>query len=181
VQYLPDLAVEHQKLTPIEEAALKDHIHDCFQLGLSLSPKLLREYANELCKAKGDFEEVGKNWHLGFYERHTSVESTYARSMAKERVANEDADNYIAWFRHNESTVAKWNILPADTHNMDESGSAIGVSHKSRVIIPAKEKEAIKSMDGKREWATNSDTISGVGTASKGFFVTKGKNVLTRR
>jgi hypothetical protein len=61
VQYLSDLAIEHQKLTPIEEAALKDHIHDFFQSGLSLSPKLLREYANELCRAKGDFEEVGKN------------------------------------------------------------------------------------------------------------------------
>jgi intergrase/recombinase len=181
VQYLPDLAVEYQKLTPIEEAVLKDHIHDCFQSGLSLSPKLLREYVNELCRAKGDFEEVGKNWHLGFYERHTSVESIYARSMAKERVANEDVDNYIAWFRLYESTVAKWNILSADTHNMDESGCAIGVSHKSRVIIPAKEKEAIKSMDGKREWATNIDTISSIGIVSKGFFVTKGKNVLTRR
>ena len=61
---------------------------------------------------------------------------------------------------------------------MDESGCAIGISHKSRVIIPAKEKEAIKSMDGKREWATNINTISNIGTASKGFFVTKGKNVL---
>jgi hypothetical protein len=27
VQYLPDLTVKHQKLTSIEEAALKDHIH----------------------------------------------------------------------------------------------------------------------------------------------------------
>ena len=30
VQYLPDLAVEYQKLISIEEAALKDHIYDCF-------------------------------------------------------------------------------------------------------------------------------------------------------
>ena len=178
VQYMPDLAVEYQKLTPIEETALKDHIHDCFQSGLSLTPKLLREYANELCRTKGDDKEVGKNWHLGFYERHTSVKSKYARSMTKERVSNEDADNYIAWFRLYESIVAKWNILSADTHNMDESGCAIGISHKSRVIVPAKEKEAIKSMDGKREWATSIDTISGIGTASKGFFITKGKSVL---
>jgi hypothetical protein len=61
VQYLPDLAVKHQKLTPIEEAALKDHIHDYFQSGLSLTPQLLREYANELCRAKEDDKEVGKN------------------------------------------------------------------------------------------------------------------------
>jgi hypothetical protein len=80
----------------MEEAALKDHIHECFQSGLSLSLGLLRDYANELYRAKGDFKDVGKNWHLGFYKRHTSVESTYARLMAKERVVNEDADTYIA-------------------------------------------------------------------------------------
>jgi hypothetical protein len=51
VQYLPDLAVKHQKLTPIEEAALKDHIHDCFQSGLSLTPKLLREMERESLNA----------------------------------------------------------------------------------------------------------------------------------
>jgi hypothetical protein len=98
--------------------------------------------------------------------------------MAKERVANEDADTYITWFRLYELTVAKWNILPADTHNMDESGYTIEISYKSRVIIPAKKKKAIKSMDDKREWATNINNISSVETASKDFFVIKGKNVL---
>jgi hypothetical protein len=178
VQYLPDLTIKYQKLTPIEKAVLKDHIHDYFQSKLSLTPQLLREYANELCRAKRDDKEIGKNWHLRFYERHTSVESTYARSMAKEWVANKDADTYITWFRLYESTVAKWNILPADTHNMDESRYAIRISHKSRMIIPAKEKEAIKSINNKREWATNIDTISNIKTASKGFFVIKGKNML---
>jgi len=33
-------------------------------------------------------------------------------------------------------------------------------------------------MDDKREWATNIDTISGVGTACKSFFVIKGIYVL---
>ena len=61
---------------------------------------------------------------------------------------------------------------------MDESGYTIGISYKSRVIIPAKEKEAIKSINSKREWATNIDTINSVGTASKGFFIIRGKNVL---
>lgn len=60
---------------------------------------------------------------------------------------------------------------------MDESRYAIRISHKSRVIIPAKEKETIKSINGKREQATNIDTINGIKTVFKGFFVTKGKNV----
>jgi hypothetical protein len=61
---------------------------------------------------------------------------------------------------------------------MDESGCALGLCHKSRVIVPAKEKDAIKSMDGKREWGTNIDSISGIGKASKAFIITKGKHVL---
>jgi hypothetical protein len=96
VMYLPDLAVELQKLTPIEEAALKDHIHECAESGLPITPRLLRDLANELCKAKGDYKPVGKNWHLSFYDRHTSVESKYATSMEKARLANENADTYIA-------------------------------------------------------------------------------------
>jgi predicted transcriptional regulator len=61
VQYLSDLAIKYQKFTPIEEAALKDHIHNFFQSELSLSPKLFRKYANKLCRAKRDFEKIRKN------------------------------------------------------------------------------------------------------------------------
>jgi hypothetical protein len=34
---------------------------------------------------------------------------------------------------------------------MDESGCGIGISYKSRVIVPAKEKEIRKTINGKRE------------------------------
>jgi hypothetical protein len=95
VQYLSDLTVEYQKFTPIEETALKNYIHNYFQSEFSLSPKLLREYANKLYKAKGDFEKIGKNWHLEFYERYINIESTYTRSIAKKRIANKNTDNYI--------------------------------------------------------------------------------------
>jgi hypothetical protein len=62
---------------------------------------------------------------------------------------------------------------------MDESECVIGISYKSRVIVPTKEKEAKKTINGKREWVTNIDIINGIGKASiKGFFVTKGKSVL---
>ncbi len=61
---------------------------------------------------------------------------------------------------------------------MDESECVIGISYKSCVIIPVKEKEAIKCINNKREWVINIDTINNVGTASKGFFVTKNKYIL---
>ena len=61
VQYLLDLVIKYQKLTPIEEAVLKDYIYNYFQSGLSLTPKLFREYANELYRAKRDDKEIEKN------------------------------------------------------------------------------------------------------------------------
>ena len=129
-------------------------------------------------RAKGDDKPVGINWHLGFYERHTSIKSTYTRPMEKARVANKDADSYIKWFQLYETTVAKWNIFPTDTHNMDESGCALGLYYKSRVIVPAKEKDAIKSINRKREWGTNINSISEIGKASKAFIITKSKHML---
>jgi hypothetical protein len=60
---------------------------------------------------------------------------------------------------------------------MDESGCAFKICYKSRVIVSAKEKEAIKSIDRKREWGTNINFISGIGKASKAFIITKGKYV----
>jgi hypothetical protein len=62
---MPDHAVERQKLTLVEEAALKNYINDCYQSGLPLSPGLLRDFANQLCRAKGDDKPVKINWHLG--------------------------------------------------------------------------------------------------------------------
>jgi hypothetical protein len=61
---------------------------------------------------------------------------------------------------------------------MDESGCALRIYHKSRVIVLAKERDAIKSINRKREWGTNINSISGIGKASKAFIITKGKYVL---
>jgi hypothetical protein len=93
--YLPNLGVEFQKLTPVKEAALKDHIHKYAESGLSIIPRFFRDLANEFCRAKKDYKPIGKNWHLGFYNRHISIESKYAISMEKARLANEDADIFI--------------------------------------------------------------------------------------
>jgi len=124
----------------VEKAALKDHINNYYKSEISISSGLFRDLANELCRVKGDNKDVGINWYLGFYERYISVELIYARLMEKARTANKNVDSYIEWFRLYEVIIAKWNILPADTHNMDELGCFIGVSYKSRVIIPAEEK-----------------------------------------
>jgi hypothetical protein len=61
---------------------------------------------------------------------------------------------------------------------MDESGCALRIYHKSRVIVLAKERDAIKSINRKREWGTNINTINGIRKASKAFIIIKSKHVL---
>ena len=62
---------------------------------------------------------------------------------------------------------------------MDESEYAIRIFYKSRVIVPAKKKEARKIINSKREQIINCDIINSVGKAStKNFYIIKGKRVL---
>ena len=74
---------------------------------MSISPDLLRDLANELCRAKEDDKDIKINWYLGFYERYTSIESIYARLIKKTRTANKDIDSYIKWFRFYKVIIAK--------------------------------------------------------------------------
>jgi len=62
---------------------------------LPLNIKLLHYYANKLCRVKGDNKLIRKNWYLKFYKRNPSVKILKARLMEKDRLLNEDLDDYI--------------------------------------------------------------------------------------
>ena len=94
-RYAPDVYIDRQRLSPAEETALVSHIRECYQSILPVDVKLLHSYANELLRARGDDEPVGKNWHHKFYERHPSVKTMRARPMEKDRLINKNADDYI--------------------------------------------------------------------------------------
>ena len=94
IQYAPDVYVERQKLTLTEEAALCNHIRECYESMLPVDVELLHYYANELLRERGE-NLIRKNWHFAFYERNFSVKIIKARPMEKDRVINKDSDNYI--------------------------------------------------------------------------------------
>jgi hypothetical protein len=102
----------------------------------------------------------------------------YSRLMERARVINENADDYIEWFRRVFATILKWDIKLADTWNMDELGAEIGISHKSYVIVIAKEKDVNHTHDGGREWVTFIETINVIGQAMKPFFIVKSACIL---
>jgi hypothetical protein len=94
-RYTPDVYIDRQRLSPAEEIALVSHIRECYQSILPVDVKLLYSYANELLRARRDDKPVRKNWHYKFYERHPSVKTIRARPMEKDRLINEDTDDYI--------------------------------------------------------------------------------------
>ncbi len=61
---------------------------------------------------------------------------------------------------------------------MDESGSAIGMEQRSKVILPIEEKEAFSKQDGNREWATLVECIRVIGGDIPPFLIVKGQYIL---
>ena len=47
--------------------------------------------------------------------------------MEKDRLLNEDLDDYIKWFRTFIEIINKWGIISEDIYNMDESGAGLGL------------------------------------------------------
>ena len=94
-RYAPDIYIDRQRLSLAEETALVSHIRECYQSILPVDVKLFYSYANELLRAREDDKSVRKNWHYKFYERHSSVKTMRARPIEKDRLINENADDYI--------------------------------------------------------------------------------------
>jgi hypothetical protein len=71
--------------------------------------------------------------------------------MDKQRILVEDPDIYIDFFQKLRKAVREYKIAINDMYNMDEIGAAIGLFHKSRIIVPEEEAAVYLSMDSNRE------------------------------
>jgi hypothetical protein len=79
------------------------------------------------------------------------MKARYSRPMERARVINENADNYIEWFRRVFVIILKWDIEFVNTWNMDKLGAGIGISYKSYIIVIVKKKDVNYTHDGGRE------------------------------
>ena len=149
-----DVYITHQRLSPIEERVLIEHALEAHTNGAALNIRNLHQFANELLDLKhnGEYQPVGVNWHSSFFKRHpTHVKFMFSRPIDKQRVKAEDPSEFIKFFRRFADARIKWGVVDSDIHNMDESGCAMGIKYKSKIIVPAEEKAAFAKMDGNRE------------------------------
>ena len=68
----------------------------------------------------------------------------------------------------------KYRILIDDVWNFDESGYAIGIGQKSKVLVGVK-KKAFSVQGGNREWATSIEAIRTTSEVFPPTFVLAGK------
>ena len=74
--------------------------------------------------------------------------------------------------------TAKYNVLPENIYNMDESGFSIGEVEASKCIINVKIRQKFqKAKPGRQEWVTSVECICADGTALSPLLIFKAENL----
>ena len=166
---------EEQRLTPVEEQALKSWILTVAEWGWPPTVSLVRHMVYEMLVEKGDHRPLGMHWIQKFLSRHEDLQSRFSQPLDKERAATHDVKKLLGWFALVESVIQKYDIQKEDTYNMDEKGNALGNAGKSRIICSKHDLSAYKAQDGSREWASLIECISADGRLLAMFLILKGK------
>ena len=99
IKHSSDMYINWQRLAPTEEAALVKHINECYMLSFLLHVFHLREFANEILRARKNMTSVSVNWHLNFFKRNRHIKIKFSRPFAKAQVMQEDTNIYIRFFK----------------------------------------------------------------------------------
>jgi hypothetical protein len=162
-------------LTPGENLALLEHIHNLTECGLPPTCSMVHNIATEI---KG--RAPGKNWVSRWLNQNTSsLGSRYLQALDIERKRADSVQYYRAYFGMMERKIKQYNVLPENVYNMDEKGFLIGYLKKSRRVYSKSAWEGGKvgqvMQDGNREWITIVATICGDGTALPPCLIYQGK------
>jgi hypothetical protein len=169
-----DFLASQQLLTPVEEAFLERNILRADEAGFPLDYPWLRTVVTDILISKRVTTELGANWHYKFLNRHPEVKSAFARSMDRSRIKAQDPMSVRDWFIRFQMMLAKYGILIEDVWNFDESGSAIGVGIKNKVLVSVSRKEAFSAQDGNKEWASAIEAIRSTGQVLPPTFILAG-------
>ena len=77
--------ISQRKLTLEAEKSIKSWVLEIQSWGFPPRVAQLREMAEELLRAKGDYKELGKNWVSGFLVRHPTLQVKYSRTLDQDR------------------------------------------------------------------------------------------------
>ena len=125
------------------------------------------------------FGAIGKQWIGRFMARHPELSSVRPRSMDMARVKDTSFERLSKWFEDLKNVTEKYNILPENMYNMDESGFAIGEVEASKCIINTEIRGKFqKAKPGRQEWVTSIECICADGTAIPPLIIFKAESLL---
>ena len=131
--------------------------------------------AEDLLRAKGDIQPLGKNWVQKFLSRHKEIKTKYIPPLDKERALAQDPQILKDWFELYRRIKAQYNVRDGDIYNMDEKGFLQGVIAKLRVLLSKYEAKKHITQCDNREWTSLIECISLTGRILRPFVIFKAK------
>ncbi|KAJ6437064.1 hypothetical protein O9K51_10361 [Purpureocillium lavendulum] len=140
----------------------------------------------EICGHKKNFAqdiakiEVGKNWPYSFVRRNRDkLGCTWFDGLDMARRKADSASRYKDYFELIRTKIAKYNILPCNTYNVDEKGFLLGVINRTKRVFSLNVKKQGKllgaAQDGNRSWITFLACICQDMTSLPPFLIYQGK------
>ena len=134
---------QFQRLSPDEEAAIRDWILRLQAWGWSSRVKQVRSIAKELLIKKSDDKSVEVNWPQKFLKHHSQIKTVYISSFNKERAMTQNHDILTDWFNLFQSLKKEHEIEIEDIYNMNEKRFMQRIIAKLRIMIFKYEKTYI--------------------------------------
>ena len=171
-----DAHIIQQRLSPGEEAALREWILQLAEWGWPARVSKVKKMAEEILHERKDFKLLGPNWVAKFLSRYDDLKTRFSQPLDKERAAATSPETVQRWFDLVARTIKDYNIRQEDVYNMDEKGYAMGIGGKAKVVVSRHDPYAFQTQCGSREWVSTIECISADGRILNHFLIFKGVN-----
>ena len=147
-----------QRLSAAQEEALLKCITRMQATGHPIRHCFVRELATEMIRKSDsnliDVVVLGESWVQRFIHRHPSLQTVISETIETSRL-KVTKEALIAWFDVIEKVIDEYHILPENMYNMDETGTAIGTTQPSYVVINKNVMQRYQGEPGRQEWVGN--------------------------
>jgi hypothetical protein len=150
---------EEQLLSFQQEADLVEYINKLTEKGLPPTTAMVRNFAEQMAGKR-----PGNSWSQRFCKRHEDeLSKGYLNTIDSQRKGADMRASYEYYFNLLKQKIAQYDVVAANTYNMDEKGFSLGTMSKHHRIFnrQAVEKNRIlgANQPGNREWITIIATI----------------------
>ena len=168
--------VNRQRLSIVQEERLTQWILLQSALGCPPTHRQIRQMAQGVCVARGDFDTIGRRWCTRFFRRNPVLKTIRKKGTDSIRISNATEEVIRPWFEHL-SIPAITRIQPYHRWNMDETRLASGLGSNGLVVSHRDHKALQRKQPGNRTWTTIIEAISATGDFLDPLVIFKGRSL----